>query len=47
MDVPFKDRQTAGHDLGIALDRFRGPSTLVLGLPRGGVVVAAEVESGP
>jgi putative phosphoribosyl transferase len=43
MYVQFRDRQSAGHDLGVALERYRGPSTLVLGLPRGGVVVAAEV----
>lgn len=39
----FKDREAAGRDLAVALERYRGPATLVLGLPRGGVVVAAEV----
>lgn len=39
----FLDREQAGRDLAVALERYRSPSTLVLGLPRGGVVVAAEV----
>lgn len=39
----FLDRKHAGRDLAVALERYRDPSTLVLGLPRGGVVVAAEV----
>jgi putative phosphoribosyl transferase len=39
----FLNRTQAGRDLGIALERYRGPASLVLGLPRGGVVVAAEV----
>jgi len=43
MPFLFKDRANAGRDLALALERYRGPSTLVLGLPRGGVVVAAEV----
>ena len=43
MATLFKDRAQAGRDLAIALERYRGPTTLALGLPRGGVVVAAEV----
>lgn len=39
----FKNRVDAGRDLALALESYRGPATLVLGLPRGGVVVAAEV----
>lgn len=39
----FYNRQEAGRLLGEALRRFRGPETVVLGVPRGGVVVAAEV----
>jgi putative phosphoribosyl transferase len=39
----FKDRVRAGRELVSRLERYRGPETLVLGLPRGGVVVAAEV----
>ncbi len=43
MPALFKDRSAAGRELAISLERYRGPATLVLGLPRGGVVVAAEV----
>jgi putative phosphoribosyl transferase len=39
----FRDRREAGGLLGQALQRFRRPETIVLGVPRGGVVVAAEV----
>lgn len=41
--VRFGDRREAGEFLAARLERYRGPDTLVLGLPRGGVVVAAEV----
>lgn len=39
-DVRFRDREEAGKILGNELRRFRGPSTVVLGVPRGGVVTA-------
>src|SRR3954454_17252165 len=42
---PFADRRDAGRALGAALVERLGeaPAVVVLGLPRGGVVVAAEV----
>lgn len=39
----FTDRTDAGRQLADRLVRLRGPDLVVLGLPRGGVVVAAEV----
>lgn len=39
----LKDRQDAGERLAERLDAWATPSTLVLGLPRGGVPVAAAV----
>jgi predicted phosphoribosyltransferase len=39
----FRNRSHAGSWLGAHLRRFRGPETVVLGIPRGGVIVAAEV----
>lgn len=39
----FQNRVSAGRQLAAALNRFRGEDLLVLGIPRGGVVVAAEV----
>src|SRR5438874_866666 len=39
----FVDRRDAGRQLAIALVRGHDESALVLGLARGGVVVAAEV----
>jgi putative phosphoribosyl transferase len=39
----YADRVEAGRELGAALQGYRGDSVLVLGVPRGGVVVAAEV----
>jgi len=42
-DEPFRDRTEAGHLLARELESYRGPGTTVLGIPRGGVVVAAEV----
>jgi predicted phosphoribosyltransferase len=39
----FRDRRDAGERLARQLDAYRGTSALVLGIPRGGVPVAAEV----
>jgi predicted phosphoribosyltransferase len=39
----FVDRRDAGRRLAEELERLRGTDPVVLGLPRGGVVVAAEV----
>ena len=39
----FVDRTAAGIRLAAALTRYRGSNALVLGIPRGGVPVAAEV----
>lgn len=40
----FTDRHDAGRRLAAALERYRGvPDVVVLGVPRGGVVVAEEV----
>jgi putative phosphoribosyl transferase len=41
--VPFRDRLDAGRRLAVRLRHLRGESVVVLGLPRGGVPVAAEV----
>lgn len=42
-DSMFRDRRHAGTWLAQYLRRFGGPDTVVLGIPRGGVIVAAEV----
>lgn len=39
----FANRTDAGRQLARALNTYRGTTPLVLGLPRGGVVVAAEI----
>ncbi|KOV11211.1 phosphoribosyl transferase, partial [Streptomyces sp. XY431] len=39
----FTDRTDAGHRLAARLTHLRGPGTVVVALPRGGVPVAAEV----
>lgn len=39
----FQDRRAAGRRLAGLLEPYRGAGTLALGVPRGGVVVAAEV----
>ena len=41
--MPFANRVDAGRRLAALLSHHRAPSTLVLGLPRGGVPVAYEV----
>jgi putative phosphoribosyl transferase len=43
IDPPFRDRIDAGAALAKSLDAYRRCDTLVLGIPRGGVVVAAEI----
>lgn len=44
LDSPFfRDRIDAGQRLARRLDAYRGADALVLGIPRGGVPVAAEV----
>ena len=39
----FKDRTEAGKLLAKKLSRYRGEGTVVLALPRGGVVVGYEI----
>lgn len=39
----FQDRAEAGLELARELERYRGGSPAVLGLPRGGVVVASQI----
>ena len=41
--VRFKDRQDAGRRLAALLERFRDEQPVIIGIPRGGVPVAAEV----
>ncbi len=41
--LPFRDRVEAGRILAERLSAYRGKDVLVLGIPRGGVPVAAEV----
>ena len=40
---PFENRQQAGRELAAALERYRGTDSVVLAIPRGGVVVGYEV----
>jgi predicted phosphoribosyltransferase len=40
---PFADRREAGRLLAAELERFRASRPVVLGIPRGGVVIAAEI----
>ncbi len=42
-DRVFQDRREAGRILSEALKEFRGKDAVVLGIPRGGLVVAAEI----
>ncbi len=42
-ELPFEDRVEAGRLLARRLEAYRGKNVLVLGIPRGGVPVAAEV----
>ncbi|MBI4181084.1 MAG: phosphoribosyltransferase [Chloroflexi bacterium] len=42
---PFADREEAGQRLADELGEYRGQNAVVLGIPRGGVVVAREVAS--
>lgn len=42
-DEPFKDRREAGRLLAGELMAFRGIETVVLGVPRGGLVIAEEI----
>lgn len=42
-ETPYRDRIEAGTVLANLLSAYRGRDTLVLGIPRGGVVVADEI----
>ena len=44
--VTFRDRHDAGRQLAAALDGYRRADVVVLGLPRGGVMVGYEVAIG-
>ncbi len=39
----FENRASAGRELARSLEKFRDQDVLVVGIPRGGVIVAAEV----
>ena len=38
----FEDRKEAGRQIGEALEQYRNENPLILGIPRGGVMIAAE-----
>ncbi|MDP2730961.1 MAG: phosphoribosyltransferase family protein [Dehalococcoidales bacterium] len=42
-DVQFADREEAGRLLAVQLSEYRGQNAVVLGIPRGGIIVAREV----
>jgi len=42
-DEPFRDRREAGRLLSYELEDYHGQQTVVLGIPRGGVIVAHEL----
>ena len=42
-EEPFRDREEAGQLLAQALLKWRGEGVVVLGIPRGGVVIADEI----
>jgi putative phosphoribosyl transferase len=44
MELPIQNRESAGHELALALESYRNHGHIVvLALPRGGVPVAAEI----
>ncbi|MCL4534588.1 MAG: phosphoribosyltransferase [Bacteroidetes bacterium] len=43
MRMRYRDRQQAGQALAAAMGEYAGSASIVLGLPRGGVIVAREV----
>ena len=45
LKLPFSNRQQAGKELAARLSHHRGSDSLILAIPRGGVVVAAAVAS--
>jgi predicted phosphoribosyltransferase len=45
-EIVFQDRTDAGRQLARSLEKYRSEKPVVAGLPRGGVIVAAEVAQG-